>query len=96
MIDFLDNCNLKKETLKELSKKYPSELFDLNSNEDECIEIIKYLRNIGINCVDELLLHRIDIFYNSKNEIQNKFMKYNINEVVAEINNDYTKIDELF
>jgi len=82
MIEFLNNCNLKKETIEKLLEKETPELFDLNSNEEECIEIIQYLRNIGIKCVDELLIYRIDLFYNSKYEIENKLKKYNINEIV--------------
>jgi len=41
MIEFLNNCNLKKETIEKLLEKETPELFDLNSNEEECIEIIK-------------------------------------------------------
>ena len=96
MIEFLNNFNLRKDTIEKLLEKETPELFDLNSNEEECIKIIEYLRNIGINCVDELLIYRIDLFYNSKYEVEKEFRKYNINELVSEINNDYTKIDEIF
>ena len=96
MIEFLNNFNLRKDTIEKLLEKETPELFDLNSNEEECIKIIEYLRNIGINCVDELLIYRIDLFYNSKYEVEKEFRKYNINELVSEINNDYTKIDEVF
>lgn len=96
MIEFLENCKLRKETIEQLSKKYPSELFDLNANEEECVEIIEYLRDIGINCIDELLLYRTDLFYNSRHEVERMIEKNNISEIVSEINNDFTKIDELF
>lgn len=38
-------------------------IFDLSCNPKDSVEIIKYMRNIGVTNIDELLIYRIDIFF---------------------------------
>ena len=96
MIDFLKRCNISTYTIKELSKKYSSQLFNLNCNQDECIKVIEYLREIGINNVEELLINKIHLFYETKEDLIKLFSKHNILDLVQRINADYNEVDILF
>lgn len=93
MIDFLEKCNLRKNTLNIL-ESHPG-IFDLNCNQEECIKIIDYFRKIGISRIDELLLNKMEIFYKSLYEIEEIFLKYNIDDLVDNINDNYQFIDEI-
>lgn len=96
MIKFLKECNISSDTIHELSKKYSSQLFDLNCNQNECVKIIDYLREIGIINVDELLINKLQIFYETKDDLVKMFSRYDIVELVRKINFDYNEIDILF
>ena len=39
-----------------------SNLYNLSCNQDEVINIIQFLKDNGVNCVDELLIYKIDLF----------------------------------
>jgi len=95
MIDFLKGY-ISPNAMKELSNKYPSQLFNLNCNQKECIKIIEYLKELGITNVEELLLNRIELFYEIKNDLEKMFLKHNIPNLVQKINDDYMEIDILF
>ena len=95
MIDFLNECNININTINEMKKKYPAELFDLNCNKEEIVQIIDYLRNIGITNIDDLLLNKTSLFFKSKELVEQKFMKYDLSLIVNQINEDYEKIDKI-
>lgn len=96
MIDFLKEYNISENTIEELKKQSSSFLFDLNCNEEECCKIINYLRTIGIENIDELLLYETDIFFKNKSKVELAFSKHNINELVELINQDYQEIEVLY
>ena len=96
MIDFLKECIISSYTINKLSKKYPSQLFNLNCNKRDCIKIIEYLRSIGINNIEDLLVNKIELFYETKEDVERMFLKHNVSELVDKINNDYNEIDILF
>ena len=64
MIDFLKNAGISNDVLVEMIKNNDeTSIFDLSCNDEDAIEIIKYMRNIGVTNIDELLIYRIDIFF---------------------------------
>ena len=63
-------------------------------NESECIKIIGYLRKLGITCIKELLIYRIDLFISSYDDILNIFKDVN-HDIINNINKDYSLVDEL-
>ena len=94
MIDFLKKINIKEDVLIEIIKNNnPSALSSLSINEDECLKIINYMRKIGIACIDELLINRIDLFLSSFNKFIKKLSKFNIPVFVQLVNTDYATID---
>ena len=97
MIDFLKECNINNETIEEIKKtQSPSFLFDLNCNEEECVKIINYLKEIGINNIDELLLYEPEIFFKIKKNVEKAFSMCDIEELVELINEDASNIEELY
>lgn len=94
MIDFLKKVNISDAVLIDMIKNNNEAiLFDLSCNEDDAIEIINYMRNIGITNIDELLIYRVDIFVLTFEQFIKRLSKFNIPVLINLINDDYTKID---
>ena len=94
MIDFLKKANINDEILIEIVKNNNSSvLSSLVINEDECLKIIEYMKDIGFTCIDDLLINRIDLFLSSINKFIKKLSKFNIPVFVELVNNDYAMID---
>ena len=61
MIDFLKDANITDDTIIEIMKNNnEASLFNLSCNDEDAIQIINYMRGIGITNIDELLIYRID------------------------------------
>lgn len=94
MIDFLKDAGISNNVLVEMIKNNTeTSIFDLSCNDEDAIEIIKYMRNIGITNIDELLIYRIDIFFLTFEQFIKRLSKFNIPALVNHINNDYANID---
>lgn len=74
MLDFLDDY-FNEEELKEIKNNIRGPLaFDLNSNQDNVIEIVKYLKSLKLN-VSNLLITDTDIFFKEIDEIKELFIE---------------------
>ena len=74
MLDFLDEY-FNEEELKEIKNNIRGPLaFDLNSNQDNVIEIVKYLKSLKLN-VSNLLITDTDIFFKEIDEIKELFIE---------------------
>ena len=94
MIDFLKQMDVKENVLIEIIKNNnPSALSSLVINEDESLKIINYMKEIGLTCIDELLINRIDLFLSSFEKFVKKLSKFNIPVLVQLVNTDYATID---
>ena len=94
MIDFLKDANITDDTIIEIMKNNnEASLFNLSCNDEDAIEIIKYMRNIGVTNIDELLIYRIDIFFLTFEQFIKRLSKFNIPALVNHINDDYANID---
>ena len=97
MIDFLSQVGISQKTINEIKNKNTnSTLFDLSCNEDDCLKIIKYLKELGIKNIDELLIYEIDVFKLPFIELVKKFGNFNIPLFVSFINDDVTAIENVF
>ncbi|MEE3343260.1 MAG: hypothetical protein VZS44_04130 [Bacilli bacterium] len=96
MIDFLKNCNISNDVIKDVERTYSkANLYSLNNNEYEVYKIIEYFRRIGIKYIDELLVYQFSVFLHSFADIKKLFNKYGENDLVKKINDDYLIMDEL-
>ena len=94
MIDFLKNVGISNDVLVEMIKNNDeTAIFDLSCNDEDAIEIIKYMRNIGVTNINELLIYRIDIFFLTFEQFIKRLSKFNIPALVNHINDDYANID---
>lgn len=74
MLDFLDDY-FNEDELKEIKNNIRGPLaFDLNSNQDNVIEIVKYLKSLKLN-VSNLLITDTDIFFKEIDEIKELFIE---------------------
>ena len=74
MLDFLDDY-FNEDELKEIKYNIRGPLaFDLNSNQDSVIEIVKYLKSLKLN-VCTLLITDTDIFFKEIDEIKELFIE---------------------
>lgn len=97
MIDFLKKKDIQDEIIKEISNyNSKTSLFDLSCNEEDCLKIINYFQEIGIQNIADLLIYRIDIFKMNFQDLLKKFSKFNIPVFVSLINDDFIAIDNLF
>lgn len=90
----LIKLGIKENTIKKLYDKLPfSIIFNIESNIDNVIDIITYLKNINIECIDEILLYKPYIFYMNKEKLNKLISEENIRVKVTKINNDITNLD---
>ena len=96
MIEFL-NKYLDNTSINEINVKLDNTiLYNLNCNMKNVLEIINYLRSIGIINIKDLIIYKTDLFLDNKDDIINLFSKFNIDDIVNKINNNYVVIDELY
>ena len=95
MLDFLKKAGIEENVIKDIDQTYSeANIYNLNSHEFEVVKIIEYFREIGIDCIDELLVFNLDVFFCGYDEIVEEFSKYNIKNVVDTINYDYMLINK--
>lgn len=95
MIEFLKDANISENTINLIEKQNGDNIYNLYCNEYECLRIIDYFRNIGITKIDELLINEIEVFYKMYIDVVEEFSKYNINNLVNSINNNYKIIEQV-
>ena len=95
MITDLLNYGINKDTIKHI-KEVPSLEYNLTVNIKDVIEIITYLKELNIKDIDSILLYNPDLFIETKKDIEERFNKKDISELVKLINNDYQNIDLLY
>ena len=97
MIDFLNYVGIDKKTIMEMKQRYTeSDLYDLASNQDNCLKIIEYFKNINIKNINILLINELDLFLLTFEEMIKKLAHFNIPIFVDAINNDYLAIEEIY
>ena len=95
MITDLLDCGINKNTIKHI-KENPSLEYTLSINIKDVIDIINYLKELNIKDIDNILLYNPDLFIETKKDIEERFNKKDISNLVDLINNDYQNIDLLY
>ena len=95
MLDFLKKANISDSTIDYIKETFPSStVANLEDSQEECLKTISLFRKLGIKEIEELLKYETYIFVKLTNEIADRLSKYNIKEVVEEINEDYVSIEK--
>ena len=95
MIDRLLEYGISDATIDQI-KEIDFLKYDFEVNIEDAINIINYLKSINIKHIDELLLNSPDLFFKTKEDIEDLFNKKDINEIVKLINEDCSNIRLLF
>lgn len=96
MLGFLKEYNVSDITIKKIERENAyANVYNLSCNVDEVGKIINYFRNLGIKCINDLLIYRIEIFFKSYDDILKCFSKYNCDLLVEKLNEDFTIMDEI-
>lgn len=83
--------------LYKIKKNYPINIiYSLEANSLEIEKIMNYFRKIKIDVINELLVFNLTIFLLTFKEVKETFEKYDIDELVAKINDDYLYIEQIF
>ncbi len=96
MLQFLKDIGISDITiLKMINNNSEDILYDLECDQVNCLEVIKYLQELNIQVIDDLLINEIGMFFKTKEYLVNKFSKFNISEIVDDINDDYIAIESV-
>lgn len=96
MLEFLKEYNISDNVIKMMKKENSrANIYNLSCNMEQVGKILNYFKELNINCINDLLIYRIQIFFNSYEDILECFSKYNITSLVEKINEDFTIIDDL-
>lgn len=83
--------------LYKIKNNYPINIiYSLEANSLEIEKIMNYFRKIKIDVINELLVFNLTIFLLTFKEVKETFEKYDIDELVAKINDDYMYIEQIF
>lgn len=86
-----------KDLVAKLREKYEEsilEVFELQ--QDNVLKVIDYLKDIGIEHIDELIIYKLELFTINIDTIIKTFHEYeHLPEIVDLINEDITNIDNI-
>lgn len=95
-MQFLIENGFKKSTIEKLQEKYDESILDVVSLEEEnVIEVINYLKQIGIQNIEDLMIYQVELFTKDIDKIKNHFDKPNQYQMVEKINEDVMNIDKV-
>lgn len=96
-MDFLNEIGIENSIIEEIIK-YNGEaiLLDLDSYYENVRSNYLILKEMGITCINELLIYKLDIFFVDTETLKNSLRKINnLETFVLKVNNDFYNIDEL-
>ena len=95
-MDFLKELGIDDETITKINENnLPSVIRQFISDRENVKKIIKYMQEVGIQVVDDLLIRRIEIFSIDYDRLKNAFDNYNKEVLVALVNEDISAINFL-
>lgn len=96
MLDFLKDYGIQDNVISEIERVNTStNIYNLNCNEEDVGKIITFLRELGVLCVSQLLINKIDLFFFRYEDVKKMFYKYDLYKLVELINQDYNIVDKL-
>ncbi|MBP3920189.1 MAG: hypothetical protein J6D28_01345 [Bacilli bacterium] len=94
-MDFLKEYNLTEEDITIIkNNNYENVINVIIFNKNNVCQIIEYLLSIGIETTTlaQILSDRLDLFMKTKEEISEKFDKFNVENLVTIINDDIANL----
>ena len=92
---YLINLGIKEKTLDKILKQNGDAIeLSIECNKENITNIILFLKQIGIQNIDSLLIYEIDIFLTNFEIIKSKLIQCD-KETINAINEDFTFIEEI-
>lgn len=96
MIKFLEELGISSSVIDKIIEiNGDSIIYDFNNSSKNIIEIINYLKDIGVKNIDGLLIEETDLFFKQYEDIKFKIEKFGVKEAVLGINNDLIFIEDI-
>ena len=95
-MNFLLNYGLDDRDIDEIIKNNdPSIIYNVTLNRKNVLEVLDYLKEIGVNdnTFKDLFLHQIGMFFRTKNEIKSVFDEYEMDSIIKSLNYDVNTVD---
>lgn len=95
-MDFLLSYGFDEDSINEIIKSNDSSIiYNVILNKKNVIEVLDYLKEIGVNdsAIKDLFLHQIGMFYRTKDEIKNVFDEYEMDSIIKSLNYDVNTVD---
>lgn len=95
-MDFLKECGLSDQDITYLHDNYEDYIIaNAIYKEDNIIQVINYFKELGINNIINLIKIRLDVFLINVDKIKAMCNKYNREELVDILNEDFSVFDNL-
>ena len=93
-MDYLKNYGFTKEDIKDIYNNLDEEdVHELIIHEDRIINILNYLKSIGITNLKEIIRCRTELFYINSSIVKKAFSNVDLEKTVKLINEDISNFD---
>ena len=95
-MNFLLECGYTLSDINEITNNNDSNIIkNIEMNKNNVIEVIDYLKSVGINesVIKELFVYQIGMFFRTKDEIEGVFNEYEMNSIIQSLNFDVNTVD---
>lgn len=93
-MQFLKEFLTYEDTIDKMKENYDSKLiYNFICNKDNVIRILKYFKSIGVNCIDKLLLYKLEIFFVNSDNLISAFDNYDISLLCTLLDEDINVIN---
>ena len=95
-MDFLKELDISDETIIKIKENnMPNVIRQFIADRENAKKIIKYMQELNIEVIEDLLIRRIEIFSIDYNRLKKAFDNYNTEVLVALVNEDISAINFL-
>ena len=92
-MNFLLNCGISKDIINEIIYNNSNQIIeDAEWNMDRVVSSIQYLKEIGINEVNNILINRFDIILRGRKSLEEQIDKKKDINIVEQINRDFSNL----
>lgn len=95
-MNFLLNYGFNDKDLDEIiNSNDPSILYNVEMNKKNVLEVLDYLKEIGVNdnALKDMFIYQIGMFFRTKEEIKNVFDEYEMDSIIKSLNYDVNTVD---
>lgn len=95
-MEFLKSVGFLENDIEEINDNISGNVLEnLKLNQENVLEIISYLKTIGIlnSTIKEIFIYQVGLFFKTRDEIKKSFDEYELSSIVNSINYDVNNIE---